>query len=435
MQAMIRFIDTTKGGFEAELDAVLSRTQLNLADVEKSVADILADVRTRGDKALYEWTAKFDKHTYTKDTVAVTEAEFAEAYKSVDKATLDSLKKAISNVLTYHKAQLKEKKLTEKKGTKIGMLLRPIARAGIYVPGGTAPYPSSVLMTVLPAISAGVAEIVVCSPNLTNPLTLVALKECFDTASGAVACSVYKVGGAQAIGAMAYGTESIRKVDVIAGPGNIFVTTAKKQVFGSVKIDMIAGPSEILIIADNTARADYVSADMLSQAEHDKLSASILITTSRDVADEVKWELASQLTKLPRKAIAEESLAKNGAIILVKTMDEAVALAERIAPEHLELCVKEPQAVLPKITTAGAVFVGNYSPEPLGDYFAGPSHVLPTSGTAKHFEVLNAETFMRKMSYIEYEQKSLLAVAPDITRLAEIEGFRAHANSINIRKK
>ncbi|MDE6372720.1 MAG: histidinol dehydrogenase, partial [Clostridia bacterium] len=293
---------------------------------------------------------------------------------------------------------------------------------------GKASYPSSVLMTALPAKAAGVGEIIVATPNINNPAILVACNECgIDR--------IYKVGGAQAIAAMAYGTQSVPRVDLIAGPGNVFVTLAKKQVFGHVAIDMIAGPSEILVIADETADPVLLAGDLLSQAEHDELAASILVTTSERIAQEVDRELARQTALLSRREIIEKSLTNNGAIILAKDMDEAIAIANRVAPEHLEVCAKDADKIALKLSNAGAIFVGNYSPEPLGDYFAGPSHVLPTSGSARYSSVLSVDTFMKKISYIEYDKDDLMSIGDDVIRLAESEGFTAHANTIKLRKR
>ena len=311
--------------------------------------------------------------------------------------------------------------------SKLGWIYRPLSRVGLYIPGGKASYPSTVLMTALPAKAAGVGEIVVTTPNINNPAILVACKECGID-------KIYKVGGAQAIASMAYGTQSIPRVDLIAGPGNVFVTLAKKQVFGHVAIDMIAGPSEILVIADDSANPVLLAGDLLSQAEHDEQAASILVTTSERIAKEVDKELARQTALLSRKAIIEKSLATNGTIIIAKDMEEAIAIADKVAPEHLEVCAKSADKIALKLTNAGAIFVGNYSPEPLGDYFAGPSHVLPTSGSARYSSVLSVDTFMKKISYIEYDKDDLLSIGDDVIRLAQSEGFTAHANTIQLRK-
>lgn len=409
-----------------DLSPVFSRSQLDNVIVLKTVREILEDVREHGDAALKEYSLRFDRVDLNEVGIEVGEEEFEEAYRNVSEEMLTTLRSAIKNVLEYHKAHKTSDKIVSENGRTTGILVRPAERAGVYVPGGTAPYPSSVLMTVLPAKAAGVKEVVMCSPNVKSPLTLVAAKECgVDT--------VYRIGGAQAIGAMAYGTESVKKVDVIAGPGNVYVTLAKKEVFGKVKIDMIAGPSEILVIADESANARIVAADLLSQAEHDRLSASVLITDSERLAESVEAEIEKQLKELPREAIARESIETNGAVILVSYFKEAAEIANRIAPEHLELVLRNPSEILPLIRNAGAVFAGHWSPEPLGDYFAGPSHVLPTSGTARHFEVLNSDTFLRKMSYIEYTEDALRSVKDDVMRLADAEGFTAHRESVKKR--
>jgi histidinol dehydrogenase len=405
------------------LDKVFSRSQINDDNRTESVRNIIADVKTRGDAALYDYSLKFDGLKIDKDTIRVSQEELDNAYSSVDPELLAAMKRAKESVLDYHKRQL----ISSETDGKTGWMMKPLNRAGIYVPGGTAPYPSSVLMCVLPAVAAGVKEIVVTTPNPRNALTLAALKECGVK-------EVYRVGGAQAVAALAYGTETIRKTDIIAGPGNVYVTLAKKEVFGSVAIDMLAGPSEILVIADDTAVPEYVIADLLSQAEHDRMSAAILITTSEKLAEYVSNNLFVEGMKLSRKDIISESLKANSSIIKVDTVEQALEISDRIAPEHLELCMKDASEVALKVSNAGAVFVGNYSPEPLGDYVAGPSHVLPTSGTARHFSVLNALTFMKRISRIEYNKDDFKKVQDDIIKLAECEGFAAHALSAKVRK-
>lgn len=405
-----------RGGFEDEEKIAL-------------VKGILADVKQNGDAALVRYAQKFDE-TDLRDGIAVTEAEFAAAYQAADPALVESLRLAISNILEYHRRGLKQDLVQRDAfGHTTGYVIRPVSRAGIYVPGGTAPLFSSVCMGILPAKAAGVEEIYVTTPakgNQIHPLTLVAARECGAT-------KVFKVGGAQAIAALAYGTESVPKVDVIAGPGNIFVTLAKKEVYGTVGIDMLAGPSEILIIADNTADPRAVAADMLSQAEHDKLSRAILLTDDRAFAERVSAEVDRQVEQLPRKEIAKQALQDAGGIILVKDCAEACAVANRIAPEHLELYTADSMALLPSIRNAGAVFIGGYTPEPVGDYFAGPNHILPTGGTARFFSVLSADVFLRKMSVISYEKEALRRDGVHIVRLAESEGLQAHANAVKIR--
>lgn len=416
-----------------DMQRVFGRTQLDNTDYIKAVDDIISDVRKRGDEALFEYAEKFDKQTINEKNIVVSEEEFQKAYEAVDAGLIESLRKSIKNVLDYHARQRdKFKNSFFESGangkSKLGWIYRPLKRVGLYVPGGKASYPSTVLMTALPAIAAGVEEVVVTTPNINNPAILVACRECGIK-------TIYKIGGAQAVAALAYGTASVPRVDLIAGPGNVFVTLAKKQVFGHVAIDMIAGPSEILVIADETANVKYLASDLLSQAEHDEQAASFLVTTSEKLAKEVAEELERQTAVLERKSIIEKSLQNNGTIILAENIDEAIEIADRIAPEHLEVCTKDADKVALRLSNAGAVFVGNYSPEPLGDYFAGPSHVLPTSGSARYSSVLSVDTFMKKISYIEYAKEDLLSSADDIIAIAECEGFTAHANTIKLRKQ
>ena len=416
-----------------DMTRVFSRTQLDNSEFIKTVDDIISDVRKRGDEALFEYALKFDKQTVNADNIVVSEEEIEDAYSKVSPALVESLRKSIANVMDYHKRQRDKFANAFFAGgangkSTLGWIYRPLKRVGLYVPGGKASYPSTVIMTAVPAIAAGVEEVVVTTPNINNPAILVACRECGVK-------TIYKTGGAQAIAALAYGTQSVPRVDLIAGPGNIFVTLAKKQVFGHVAIDMIAGPSEILVIADDSANVSYLASDLLSQAEHDELAASFLVTTSQKLAEQVADELERQTALLERKGIIEKSLANNGTIIVAKNMDEAIEIADRIAPEHLEVCTKDAKDVALKLSNAGAVFVGNYSPEPLGDYFAGPSHVLPTSGSARYSSVLSVDTFMKKISYIEYSKEDLLEAADDIIAVAECEGFTAHANTIKIRKQ
>lgn len=414
-----------------DMSRVYGRTQLGNAEFVGAVAQIISDVRKDGDKALFAYAEKFDKAQVNADNLLVTK-EIEAAYAEVDEKLVESIRRAKANILAYHSRQRDKysneffKAGADGKST-LGWIYRPLSRVGLYVPGGKASYPSTVLMTALPAVAAGVEEIVVATPNIKNPLILVACAECGVK-------KIYKVGGAQAIAALAYGTESVERVDLIAGPGNVFVTLAKKQVFGDVAIDMIAGPSEILVIADESAEAELVAADMLSQAEHDELAASILVTTSEKLAKEVQRQIAQQTDLLPRKEIIEKSLVNNGAIVLCDTIDQAVEVADKVAPEHLEVCTANAHDVALRLKNAGAIFVGGYSPEPLGDYFAGPSHVLPTSGSARFSSVLSVDTFMKKTSYIAYDKDDLLKGADDIISIAQSEGFDAHANTI-IRRK
>lgn len=394
-----------------------------------AVKEILANVRARGDEAVFEYEEKFDGTMLTERNFRVTEEEFAAAYRAVPEELLASLKKAIKNVYEYHSRTGRKDHVCTKDGRMTGYVVRPVGAAGIYAPGGTAPLSSSVLMGVLPAKAAGVGRIVLATPaknGVVAPLTLVAAKECGVD-------EVYKMGGAQAIAALAYGTASVKKVDVIAGPGNIYVTLAKKEVYGEVGIDMLAGPSEILIIADESANARFVAADVLSQAEHDVLARSILITPSKALAEQVQAEVERQIEALARKEVVRRSIDMSGGIVVVKDLAEACALADTVAPEHLELCTKEPEALLPLIHNAGAVFLGHYTPEPVGDYFAGPDHILPTSGSAKFFQVLNEDVFTRKMSVVCYDKKALFEDGQDIVRLARSEQLDAHANAVAIR--
>ncbi len=395
----------------------------------KRVKEIVKNVAERGDEAVFEYEERFDKTILSKETFRVSEEEYEAAYKEVSPELLKSLRLAIQNIYGYHSRTGRKEHIVTEKGRTTGYVIRPVERAGIYVPGGTAPLSSSVLMAVLPAKAAGVEHIIVATPakeGKVHPLTLVAAKEC-----GAEA--VFKMGGAQAVAALAYGTESVPKADVIAGPGNIYVTLAKKEVYGQVGIDMLAGPSEILIVADETADPDWVAADVLSQAEHDVLARAIVVTTSKELAERISERVDARLAVLPRKEIAERSLLSSGGIILTDTLDEAAEISNKIAPEHLELYVRDPDALLPKIRNAGAVFMGAYTPEPVGDYFAGPDHILPTGGSARFFEVLNEDVFTRKMSVIRYTQEALKEDGEHIVRLAESESLTAHARAVTAR--
>ncbi|SDP13102.1 histidinol dehydrogenase [Selenomonas ruminantium] len=395
------------------------------------VAQIVRDVRFEGDKAVLRYTKLIDKVDCDIKDLLVTEEEFAAAEKQADPEVVASLKKAAENVRRYHEEQKPNSWMTYREhGSLLGQSLIPLDRVGIYVPGGTAAYPSSVIMNAMPAVVAGVGEIVMMVPpknGAINPYVLIAARL-------AGVRKIYKIGGAQAIAALAFGTETIPRVDKITGPGNIFVTLAKKEVYGHVDIDMLAGPSEILIVADESADPVYTAADMLSQAEHDPLASSIVITDSEKLARQVAIEAENQLQKLPRQEIARASIERNGLIVIADNMQQALRFANTSAPEHLELLTREPFQLLPYVRHAGAVFLGAYSPEPLGDYFAGPNHVLPTGGTARYYSVLNVETFMKRTSLISYTQPALEAVSEDIIRLAETEGLQAHANAIRLRK-
>ncbi|SEA07754.1 histidinol dehydrogenase [Selenomonas ruminantium] len=396
------------------------------------VAQIVRDVRFEGDKAVLRYTKLIDKVDCDIKDLLVTEDEFAAAEAQADPQVVASLKKAAENVRRYHEEQKPNSWMTYREhGSLLGQSLIPLDRVGIYVPGGTAAYPSSVIMNAMPAVVAGVGEIIMMVPpknGAINPYVLIAARL-------AGVKKIYKIGGAQAIAALAFGTESIPRVDKITGPGNIFVTLAKKEVYGHVDIDMLAGPSEILIVADDSADPVYTAADMLSQAEHDPLASSIVITDSEKLARQVAIEAENQLQKLPRQEIARASIERNGLIVIAENMQQALRFANTSAPEHLELLTREPFQLLPYVRHAGAVFLGAYSPEPLGDYFAGPNHVLPTGGTARYYSVLNVETFMKRTSLISYTQPALEAVSEDIIRLAETEGLQAHANAIRLRRK
>ena len=412
------------------LTELLQRSPNHYGTYEGTVNEILDAVRTRGDEAVFAYTEKFDHVKLTSDTVRVSEAEIEAAYEQVDKTLIPIIQQAIQNIRTYHEKQRQYSWFdSNQDGTMLGQKVTPLRRVGVYVPGGKAVYPSSVLMNVLPAKVAGVDEIVMVTPatnGVVNPNTLVAAKE-------AGVDTIYKVGGAQAIAALAFGTASIPKVDKITGPGNIYVALAKKAVYGYVNIDSIAGPSEILIIADHTANPRYVAADLLSQAEHDELASSILITTSMELAEAVSKEVEEMTARLSRKEIIEKSLDNYGYILVVDSMQEAIATADEIASEHLEIMTENAYDVMLRIRNAGAIFIGPYSSEPLGDYFAGPNHVLPTNGTAKFFSPLSVDDFVKKTSIISYTREALEQVHVDIETFAEAEQLTAHANSIRVR--
>ena len=413
------------------LEDLLKRSPNQYSAYEKDVAKILEDVKREGDKALFGYTARFDGAHLDAETVRVTEQEIQEAYDQVDEELLGIIRRALHNIRTYHEKQRQNSWFDSRPdGTILGQKVTALARVGVYVPGGKAAYPSSVLMNIAPAKAAGVDEIIMVTPPDKNgkvtPTTLVAAKE-------AGADVVYKIGGAQAIGALAYGTESIPKVDKIVGPGNIYVALAKKAVYGHVSIDAIAGPSEILVIADDSANPSYVAADLLSQAEHDELASAILVTTSEELADTVSKEVDRFTAQLSRKEIIQKSLDNYGYILIAESMDEAISIANEIASEHLEIQTKNPYDVMTKIRNAGAIFIGEYSSEPLGDYFAGPNHVLPTNGTAKFFSPLSVDDFIKKSSIIAYSKEALEKVHEDIESFAAAERLTAHANSIHVR--
>lgn len=427
----MRTVRLTKESTKDILENLLKRSPNNYGKFEAAVADILANVKEKGDEALFSYTKEFDKVEVTPETIRVTEAEIEEAYKAVDASLLEVIRKALVNIRSYHEKQRQNSWFTStENGTMLGQKVTPLNRVGVYVPGGKAVYPSSVLMNIVPAKVAGVPHIVMTTPpwkdGKVNPSTLVAAKE-------AGADEIYKVGGAQAIGALAYGTASIPKVDKIVGPGNIFVALAKKAVYGHVSIDSIAGPSEILVLADETANAHYVAADLLSQAEHDEMASAILITTSTELAQNVEKEIEGYLKVLSRKEIIEKSLENFGYILIAEDMDEAIEAANEIASEHMEIVTKNAFEVMMKVRNAGAIFIGKYSSEPLGDYFAGPNHVLPTNGTAKFFSALSVDDFIKKSSIVYYSKSALQEIHKDIIQFASSEQLTAHANSIAVR--
>ena len=427
----MRKVKLTKESTKDILENLLKRSPNNYGKYEDAVTTILAKVRAEGDAALFEYTKEFDKVDVTKETIRVTQEEIDEAYKLVDPSLIDVIRKALVNIRSFHEKQLQNSWFTSTTdGTMLGQKVTALNRVGVYVPGGKAVYPSSVLMNIVPAKVAGVDRIVMTTPpgkdGKVNPSTLVAANE-------AGADEIYKVGGAQAIGALAYGTESIPKVDKIVGPGNIFVALAKKAVYGYVSIDSIAGPSEILVLADETANPRYVAADLLSQAEHDEMASAILITTSPKLAEEVSAEIDQFVAELSRKEIIQKSLDNYGYILVADNMEEAIDTVNAIASEHMEIVTADPFHVMTKIRNAGAIFIGEYSSEPLGDYFAGPNHVLPTNGTAKFFSALSVDDFIKKSSIISYSREALEKVHKDIEQFAECEKLTAHANSIRVR--
>ena len=413
------------------LEDLLKRSPNNYGQYAVSVKEILDKVKEEKDAAVFAYTAKFDGAELTADTIEVTDAEIEEAYAQVDDTLLTVIRKAKDNIESYHAKQRQNSWFDSKPdGTILGQKITPLHRVGVYVPGGKAVYPSSVLMNVMPAKVAGVDEIIMVTPPGKNgkvsPNTLVAAKE-------AGVNKIYKVGGAQAIAALAYGTESIPKVDKIVGPGNIYVALAKKAVYGHVSIDSIAGPSEILVVADETANPRYVAADLLSQAEHDELASAILVTTSEKLAHEVSDQVDGFLKELSRAEIISKSLDNYGYILLADTMEDVIDVANEIASEHLEIQTKNPFEVMTKIRNAGAIFIGEYASEPLGDYFAGPNHILPTNGTAKFFSPLSVDDFIKKSSIISYSREALQKVHKDIESFAKAEQLTAHANSIHVR--
>ena len=427
----MRIVKLTNESKSNILENLLKRSPNSYGKFESAVADILANVKSRGDDALFEYTRNFDKADINPSNIVVTQEEIDEAYSLVDDKLLDVIRKALVNIRDYHEKQKQYSWFDSKPdGTILGQKVTALSRVGVYVPGGKAAYPSSVLMNVMPAKVAGVEQIVMCTPpdkeGKVYPTTLVAAKE-------AGVDVIYKVGGAQAIAAMAYGTASVPKVDKIVGPGNIYVALAKKAVFGYVSIDSVAGPSEIMVIADETANPRFVAADLLSQAEHDEMASAILVTKSEELAKKVSAQIDEFLKELSRSEIISKSLENYGYILVADSIDEAIEVANDIASEHLEIVTKDPFNVMTKIKNAGAIFLGEYSSEPLGDYFAGPNHVLPTNGTAKFFSPLSVDDFIKKSSIISYSREALELIHNDIETFAKAEHLTAHANSIHVR--
>lgn len=427
----MRILKLTKETQNNILENLLKRSPNSYGEFESRVNDIIQNVREKRDEAIFEYTLKFDGATIDQDNIRVTEEEIKEAYEQVDPKLLDVIRKALVNIRDYHTKQKQYSWFdSDESGIILGQKVTPLKTVGVYVPGGKAVYPSSVLMNVIPANVAGVSNIIMTTPcgkdGKVYPSTLVAAKE-------AGVDAIYKVGGAQAIAALAFGTESIPKVDKIVGPGNIYVALAKKAVFGYVSIDSIAGPSEIMVLADETANPRFVAADLLSQAEHDEMASAILVTTSETLAEQVSMEVDKFVATLSRKEIIQKSLDNYGYILVADTMQDAIDTVNEIASEHLELVTKNPFETMTKIRNAGAIFIGEYSSEPLGDYFAGPNHVLPTNGTAKFFSPLSVDDFIKKSSIISYSREALEPVYKDIVQFAECEKLTAHANSIRVR--
>lgn len=427
----MRIVTLNEGAMKHLLEEMLKRDPNNYESYTETVQSIVDQVKAKGDEALFAFTKEFDKAEVSAETIRVGEEEIEEAYRQVKPELLEVMKRSLENIRSYHEKQKRNSWFDARPdGTILGQKVTPLASAGVYVPGGKAAYPSSVLMNIIPAQVAGVERIVMVTPpgkdGRVNPVTLTA-------AHLAGATEVYRVGGAQAVAALAFGTQSIPRVDKIVGPGNIFVALAKKAVYGHVSIDSIAGPSEILVIADGGANPRYVAADLLSQAEHDELASAILVTDSRELAQAVSAEVDGFLKVLSRREIIEKSLENYGYILVVDSMEQAVEAANAIAPEHLEIVTANPFALMTKIRNAGAIFLGEYSSEPLGDYYAGPNHILPTNGTARFFSPLSVDDFVKKSSIIYYSREALAAAHGDIEAFAEAEGLTAHANSIKVR--
>lgn len=426
----MKIIDSQQKDIVAELKRIIDRGETATEEAAQTVKEVVERVRKEGDPAVLAYTEKFDRVGLTLKNIRVTPEETKDAYSRVEPKKVDALKLAAQNIRSFHEKQkLSSWVSQEAHGVILGQLARPLRSVGVYVPGGKAIYPSSVLMNVIPARVAGVEQIVMCSPapgGELNPYLLVA-------ADISGVSEIYKIGGAQAIAAMAYGTATIPKVDKIVGPGNIYVATAKRYVFGQVDIDMIAGPSEVLVIADDSADPSFVAADLLSQAEHDELASAILVTTSRSIAEKVDAEVERQMKTLIRKEIAAKAIERFGAIVLVKDLSEAAEVSNSIAPEHLELSVEKPFELLALIKNAGAIFLGHFTPESVGDYVAGPNHVLPTGGTARFFSPLSTDDFMKKSSLIFYTKEGLDKVGEAVMQIADVEGLEAHGNTIRVR--
>ena len=429
---MIQLLRFSDSGFETALKKIVERGAAPPVGVEQTVREILAAVRERGDAALFEYTARFDRLELDAASVEVTPSEIETALAAVAAADLAALRLAAERIAAFHAKQKQETWLsTDESDVLLGQMVRPLDRVGIYVPGGKAAYPSSVLMNAVPARVAGVGEVIMVVPmpgGEINPHVLAA-------AQLAGVDRIFKVGGAQAVAALAYGTESVPRVDKITGPGNYYVATAKQLVFGAVDIDMIAGPSEILIINDGSGSPAHLAADLLGQAEHDELASSVLITTDESFAAAVRLEVENQLAQLPRQSIARKSIENFGAVILARDLDAAIAFSNRIAPEHLELAVADPFAILPQIRHAGAIFMGHYTPEAAGDYLAGPNHTLPTGGSARFFSPLSVDDFVKKSSIVSFSKRGLERLGGEIVRIAELEGLSAHARSVSLRLK
>lgn len=427
----MRIVRLNKDSKKDLLENLLKRSPNHYGEYEEQVAAILARVKEEKDAAVFAYTKQFDGAELSKENILVSKEEIDEAYSLVEDSLIAVMRKALVNIRSYHEKQKRYSWFdSTPSGTILGQKVTPLFRVGVYVPGGKAVYPSCVLMNIIPAKVAGVEEIIMTTPcnreGKVNPVTLVAAME-------AGVDRIFKVGGAQAIAAMAYGTESIPKVDKIVGPGNIYVALAKKAVFGYVSIDSVAGPSEVLVLADETANARYVAADLLSQAEHDEMASAILVTTSRELAEQVSKEVDGFLASLSRKELIQQSLEQYGYILLADSMEDAIAIVNEIATEHLEIQTRDAFTVMTKIRNAGAIFIGEYSSEPLGDYFAGPNHVLPTNGTAKFFSPLGVDDFIKKSSIISYSKEALEPIHQDIIQFAEAEQLTAHANSIRVR--